>query len=37
MSAVDRLLTNYASQVRLPWSPNMAGMQRVWFAVYPPA
>ncbi len=36
MSAIDRLLANYARQVRLPWSPNMAGMQRVWFAVYPP-
>ena len=37
MSAIDRLLSNYARQVRLPWSANMAGMQRVWFAVYPPA
>jgi hypothetical protein len=37
MSAIDRLVSNYARQVRLPWSANMAGMQRVWFAVYPPA
>lgn len=37
MNTIDRLLTNYARQVRLPWSPNMAGMQRVWFAVYPPS
>ena len=37
MSAIDRLLTNYARQVRLPWSPHIAGKQRVWFAVYPPA
>lgn len=37
MSAIDRLLSNYARQVRLPWTANMAGMQRVWFAVYPPA
>ena len=37
MSAIDRLLANYARQVCLPWSANMAGMQRVWFAVYPPA
>lgn len=37
MSAVDRLLSNYDRQVCLPWSSNMAGMQRVWFAVYPPA
>ncbi len=37
MSATDRLLINYARQVRLPWSANMSGKQRVWFAVYPPA
>ena len=37
MSAVERLLSNYSRQVRLPWSANMSGKQRVWFAVYPPA
>ena len=37
MNSTDRLLHNYARQVRLPWSSNVAGMQRVWFAVYPPA
>jgi hypothetical protein len=37
MSAIDRLLANYSRQVGLPWSPNMSGKQRVWFAVYPPA
>src|SRR5213595_1158739 len=37
MSAIDRLLSNYSRQVRLPWSGNMSGKQRVWFAVYPPA
>ena len=37
MSAIDRLLANYSRQVRLPWSANMSGKQRVWFAVYPPA
>ena len=37
MSAIDRLLTNYSRQVRLPWSSSMSGKQRVWFAVYPPA
>ena len=37
MSAVDRLLKNYARQVQLPWAEHVAGMQRVWFAVYPPA
>ena len=36
MSAVDRLLDNYRRQVRLPWSPNMSGKQRIWIAVYPP-
>jgi hypothetical protein len=37
MSAIDRLLSNYSRQVRLPWSANMSGKQRVWFAVYSPA
>ncbi len=37
MNSTDRLLQNYARQVRLPWSRNIAGMQRIWFAVYPPA
>lgn len=37
MSAIDRLLANYSRQVRLPWSANVSGKQRVWFAVYPPA
>ena len=36
MSAIDRLLSNYSRQVRLPWSANMSGKQRVWFAVFPP-
>jgi hypothetical protein len=37
MRAVDRLLSNYSRQLRLPWAANMSGKQRVWFAVYPPA
>lgn len=37
MSTIDRLLSNYSRQVSLPWSTNMAGKQRIWFAVYPPA
>ena len=37
MSAIDGLLANYSRQVRLPWSTNMSGKQRIWFAVYPPA
>jgi len=37
MNAIDRLLSNYSRQLRLPWPINMAGKQRVWFAVYPPS
>jgi hypothetical protein len=37
MSAIDRLLSNYSRQVRLPWPANLSGKQRIWFAVYPPA
>jgi hypothetical protein len=37
MNVIDRLLTNYARQVWLPWSASTSGKQRVWFAVYPPA
>ena len=37
MTSIDRLLSNYARQVRLPWSANMSGKQRMWFAVYPPS
>jgi hypothetical protein len=37
MSAIVRLVSNYSRQVRLPWSANMSGKQRIWFAVYPPA
>lgn len=37
MSAIDRLLSNFARQVRLPWSASTSGKQRVWFAVYPPS
>ena len=37
MSPIDRLLSNYARQVRLPWSTNVSGKQRIWFAVYPPS
>ena len=37
MSAIDRLVANYARQVRLPWAAYTSGKQRIWFAVYPPA
>lgn len=35
MNAIDRLVSNYARQVRLPWSAHKSGKERVWFAVYP--
>lgn len=37
MNAIDRLIVNYQRQMSLPWAGNLAGKQRVWFAVYPPA
>jgi len=37
MSQVSRLIENYQRFVRLPWPANLAGKQRVWFAVYPPS
>jgi len=37
VSQINRLTSNYQRFVRLPWSANPAGSQRVWFAVYPPA
>lgn len=36
MNAIDRLLSNYARQVHLPWAAHTSGKQRIWFAVYPP-
>jgi hypothetical protein len=36
MNTIDRLFSNYSRQVRLPWSANVSGKQRIWFAVYPP-
>jgi len=36
VNTIDQLLSNYSRQVHLPWSDNIAGKQRVWFAVYPP-
>jgi hypothetical protein len=37
MSQVNNLITNYRRHVGIPWQPNLAGRQRVWFAVYPPS
>ncbi len=36
MNTIDRLISNYSRQVRLPWTANTSGKQRVWLAVYPP-
>ena len=34
MAKIDQLVENYGRQVALPWQVNLAGPQRVWFAVY---
>lgn len=36
MSEVDNLLGNYRQFVAMPWQQNIAGAQKVWFAVYDP-
>ncbi len=36
MSQVEELLAAYESFVRQPWQRNIAGPQKVWFAVYDP-
>lgn len=37
MTKVQQLIKNYQRFVKLPWSSNISGSQRVWFAVYPPS
>lgn len=37
MSGVEGLLTAYDRFVRLPWDRELAGPQKVWFAIYDPA
>jgi len=37
MSQVDNLIANYRRHVSIPWQANLAGRQKVWFAVYPPS
>lgn len=37
MSQINRLVENYRRFLAVPWQKNLAGSQRVWFAVYPPA
>ncbi len=34
MGQIERLIHNYDARVSLPWEKNLAGPQRVWFAVY---
>jgi hypothetical protein len=36
MSQIDGLLSEYEKTVRQPWQRNLAGAQKVWFAVYDP-
>lgn len=36
MSNVESLLKAYSSYVKLPWSENLSGNERVWLAVYDP-
>ena len=37
MSEIENLLRDYEQYVKLPWDPQLAGAQRVWFARYDPA
>ena len=37
MRKAQQLTSNYRRFVQLPWSSNIPGGQRVWFAVYPPS
>ena len=37
MSQINNMLNNYRRHVGIPWQSNLAGRQRVWFAVYPPS
>jgi hypothetical protein len=37
MSEIENLVKAYERFTRLPWDTNLAGAQKVWFAVYEPA
>lgn len=37
MSEADGLLNAFENQLQLPWGKNLAGPQKVWFAVYTPS
>ncbi|KKL78541.1 hypothetical protein LCGC14_2023830, partial [marine sediment metagenome] len=34
MGRIEQLARNYERFAALPWAQNLAGAQRVWFAVY---
>ena len=36
MSQVEKLIQNYRRFVAMPWQANLAGVEKVWFAVYDP-
>jgi hypothetical protein len=36
MNKISQLLKNYERYVELPWSRGLAGLQKIWFAVYKP-
>lgn len=36
MGEIEGLIKEYSNFVRLPWDPNVAGPQKVWFAIYDP-
>lgn len=36
MNSIDQLVKNYFAHISLPWSNNLAGKQRVLFAIYHP-
>ena len=37
MGRIEQLVENYGRFAALPWEQNLAGAQRVWFAVYDPS
>ncbi len=36
MSTIEGLIKAYGNYVTIPWDPNLAGPQKVWFVVYDP-
>ena len=36
MSQVENVIQNYRRFVAMPWQANLAGVEKVWFAVYDP-